>query len=105
MVRQITYFVFRPHRWTESIDAGYSYRCYAQRGCLSVCRSPAIVSCAKTAEPIDLPFGMGIQGDQRAIVLDDGPDRPNIRNTCPQRVRGSPDLEFFTVVRLMPRSG
>ena len=34
------------------------------------------VSCAKTAEPIEMPFGIWIQVGPRIYVLDGGPDRP-----------------------------
>jgi len=43
--------------------------------CLSVGWSVAIVSPAKTAEPIDMPFGMWTRVDQRNHVLDEGPDQ------------------------------
>jgi len=45
----------RPHRSTTyvGIDAAYSYRPSSV-----VCRSVTLVSPAKTAAPIDLPFGL-----------------------------------------------
>jgi len=50
------------------------------------------VSCAKTAEPIEMPFGIWIQVGPRIYVLDGGADRPMRRRnflaeTCP----GMPD--------------
>ena len=44
--------------------------------------SDTIVSCAQTAEWIEMPLNMGTRGDQRNIVLKFGPGRPNIRGTC-----------------------
>jgi len=45
--------------------------------CLSVCRSVAIVSPAKTAEPIEMSFGMWTRVARRNHVLDEGPDHHN----------------------------
>jgi len=42
----------------------------------SVCRSVTIVSPAKTAEPIEMWFGMQTQLGQRNHMLDRGPDTP-----------------------------
>ena len=40
--------------------------------CRSVCLSVTIVSPAKTAEPIEMPFGIWTRVDLRKHVLDDG---------------------------------
>ena len=42
--------------------------------CLSVAWSVATVSPAKTAELIEMPFGVWTRLDQRNHVLDEGPD-------------------------------
>jgi len=42
--------------------------------CLSVRRSVTIVNPAKTAEPIEMPFGMRTPLGARRHVLDEGPD-------------------------------
>jgi len=42
--------------------------------CLSVCLLDITVSCAKTEEPIEIPFGLWIQVDPRNHVLGGGPD-------------------------------
>jgi len=42
--------------------------------CLSVGRSVPIFSAAKTAEPIEMPFGVWIQIGPRNHVPDGGPD-------------------------------
>jgi len=43
---------------------------------LSVCRSVTLVSPAKTAGPIEMPFGLRIRVCPRNHVLDGGPDPP-----------------------------
>ena len=62
---------------------------------VAVCRSVTTVSCAQTAERIEMKFGMGTRGDPRHIVLKFGPDRPKIRGTCPRRGRVPFGLEIF----------
>jgi len=49
--------IIRPHRSTTYVDVPYRYR-RSSVVCRSVCRSVTIVSPAKTAEPIDIPFGL-----------------------------------------------
>jgi len=44
--------------------------------CLSVCRSVTLVSPAKTAGLIEMPFGLKTQVCPRNHVLDGGPDLP-----------------------------
>ena len=65
--------IVRPHRNTTHIDAGYCYRqsCVI---CLSVGRSVChtVVSPAKNAEPIEMPFGLWTRMDPRNHVLDGG---------------------------------
>jgi len=39
------------------VDAAYCYR-RSSVVCMSVCQSVTIVSCAQTAEPIEMPFGL-----------------------------------------------
>jgi len=53
MFTPYTTTVVRPHRSTTYVDAAYSYRPSSV-----VCRSVTLVSPAKTAAPIDLPFGL-----------------------------------------------
>jgi len=53
------------------IDAAYCYR----RSSV-VCRSVTIVSPAKTAEPIEIPFGVWTRLGLGNHVLDGGPDSP-----------------------------
>jgi len=55
--------IIRPHRSTAYVDAGYCYRpsiawSVGLLVCLSVCRFVTVVSSAKTAEPIGMPFGL-----------------------------------------------
>jgi len=53
--------IITPHRSTTYVDAAYSYRpssVVCRSVCLSVCRSVTLVSPAKTAAPIELPFGL-----------------------------------------------
>jgi len=46
-------FIIRPHRSTTYVDATY---CYIPSSV--VCRSVTVLSPAKTAEPIEVPFGL-----------------------------------------------
>jgi len=50
--------IIRPHRSTRPtyVDAAYCYR-RSSVVCRSVCQSVTIVRPAKTAEPIEMPFG------------------------------------------------
>ena len=63
--------------------------------CRSVCLSVTTVSCAQTAERIEMKFGMGTPGDPSNIVLKFGRGRPNIRGTCPRRGSVPFGLEIF----------
>ena len=67
--------IFRPHRSTTYVDAVYCYR-LSSVVCRSVCRSVTVVSPAKTAHPIKMPFGLRTWVVPRNHVLDVGPDRP-----------------------------
>jgi len=49
----LTTVIIRPHRSTTYVDTAYSYRSSSV-----VCRSVTLVSPAKTAAPIELPFGL-----------------------------------------------
>ena len=53
--------VFRPHRSTAYVDAAYCYRrssVVPLSVCRSVSQSVTIVNPAKTAEPMEMPFGV-----------------------------------------------
>ena len=69
--------VIRPHRSTTYVDAAYSYRPSSV-----VCRSVTLVSPAKTAAPIELPFGLRTWVGPGSHVLDGGPDPPMGRGKC-----------------------
>jgi len=66
--------IIRPHRSTTYVDAAYCYR-PSSVVCPSVCRSLSmsvtLVIPAKTAEPIEMPFGLRSDGPR-----DGGPDPP-----------------------------
>ena len=64
--------LFRPHRSTAFIDAAHCYR----QSSVSVCLSVAIVSPAKMAKLIKIPFGLRAQVGPGNHVLDGGPDPP-----------------------------
>ena len=51
-------FIIRLQRRTTYVDAAYCYRPRSVVGRLSVCLSVTVVSPAKTAEPIEMPFGL-----------------------------------------------
>jgi len=57
--------IIRPHRRTTYVDAAYCYR----RSSV-VCQSPTLVSPAKTAEPIEMPFGLRTRVVPSNHVLD-----------------------------------
>jgi len=64
--------------------------CYRQSSvvCLSVCLSVTIVSPAKTAEPIEMPFGIWIRVGSRKHVLDRDEHWRNLTNTIEPSVCG-----------------
>ena len=64
----IAFPIFRPHRRTRYVDAAYYYR-PSSVVCLNVGRSVTAVSLAKTAEPIEMPFGIWTRVSPRNHVL------------------------------------
>jgi len=60
---------FRPHRSTTYVDAAYCYR-PSILVCRLVCLSVTLVSPAKTAAPVEVPFGLRTWVDPRNHVLD-----------------------------------
>jgi len=84
------------HRSTTYVDAAYCYRpssVVCRSVCLSVylsvCRSVTLVSPAKTAAPIEMPFGLTTRVGPENHVLDGGPDPPMGRGNFEGR-RGVP---------------
>jgi len=67
----VCFTIIRPHRSTMYVDAAYCYRPSSV-----VCRSVTLVSPAKTAAPIELPFGLRTWVGPGNHVLDGGPDPP-----------------------------
>ena len=65
--------IIRPHRSTTYVDAAYSYR-PSSVVCRSVCHT--IVSPAKTAAPIEVPFGLRTWVGPGKQVLDGRLDPP-----------------------------
>ena len=63
--------IIRPHRITTYIDAAYCYR-----PSRVVCRSVTLVSPAKIAAPIEMPFGLWTWVGPRNHALDGRPDHP-----------------------------
>jgi len=61
--------ILRLHRSTAYIDAACCY-CPSSVVCRSVCRSVTLASPAKTAAPIEMPFGLRTQVSPRNHVLD-----------------------------------
>jgi len=68
-------YIFRLHRSTTYVDAAYSYR-PSSMVCRSVGLSVTLVRRAKTAAPIELPFGLRTLVGPGNHVLDGGPDPP-----------------------------
>ena len=54
---EVSPIIIRPYRSTAYVDATYCYR-RSSVACRSVCQSVMAVSPAKTAEPIEMPFGI-----------------------------------------------
>ena len=78
--------IFRPHRLHAAGDAAYCYRCRTYRG-LCVCVLGTQVRCAKTAGPIETPFGELIHVGSRDHCITRSPDPPwkwhILGRTCP----------------------
>ena len=68
--------ISRPHRSTINIDAAYCYRPSSDLVCRSVGLSVCQCSPAKTAQPIEMSFGLRIRVGPRNHVLDGGLDLP-----------------------------
>jgi len=60
------------HHHTAHVDAAYCYRLVAW----SVGLSLTVVSCAKTAEPTEMPFGLWAWMGPQNHILDGGSDSP-----------------------------
>ena len=69
---------FRPHR--SYVDAAYCNR-PSSVVCPSVGLSVTIVNSAKTAEPIEMSFGVWTRVGPRKHVLDGGADWRSLANT------------------------
>jgi len=68
VIRQIVVIIIiRPHRSTKYVDATY---CYKRSSVVSV----TIMRTAKTAEPIEMPFGVWTRVGSGNRVLDGDPD-------------------------------
>ena len=65
--RRLQMILFRSHHGTAYVDAAYSYR-PSNAICLLGCLSVTIVSPAKTAEPIELPFGLWTHGPKEPCI-------------------------------------
>jgi len=65
-----------------------------------VCLSVTIVSPAKSAEPIEIPFGLWIRVRPRNHVLDGGPDQPCEGAILRAGERGGPLQSIGTVCTL-----
>jgi len=75
----IIMIIIRPHRSTTYVDVVYCYRpssVVCRSVCLWVCWSVTLVSPAKMAEPIEMPFGLRTRVGPENHVLDGGPDPP-----------------------------
>jgi len=66
--------------------------------CRSVCRSVTLVSPAKTAEPIKMPFGSGTRVGPGNHVLDWGPDPPMGRDNF-EGEKGRPIVKYGDTLR------
>jgi len=67
--------IIRPHRSITYVDAACCYQS-SSLVCRSVCLSVTLVSPAKTAAPIEMPFGLRTWMGPGNHVLDGCPDPP-----------------------------
>jgi len=76
--RCIIWTVIGSHRSTTYVDAAYCNIGWSvgRSICRCVCRSVTLVSRAKTAIPIEMPFGLRTRVGPGNHVLDGGPDPP-----------------------------
>jgi len=65
--------------------------------CLSVCLSDILMSCAKTDEPIEMPFGMWSRVGPTNQALGGGPDPPRIPLGNSAILRCGLSSEFLTI--------
>jgi len=56
--------------WTKLKDAASCYRCSVVRLCVCVCLLVTTMSCAKTSEPIEMPFVLWIRVDHRCTWVE-----------------------------------
>ena len=87
VIYHIIIIIIRPHRSTTYIEAAYCYR-PSSMVCQSVCHTS--VSPAKTAAPIEMPFGLRTRVGPRNHVLDGGPDPPPWEGANLRGERGVP---------------
>ena len=81
---------------SDRIEAGHSYRrCYTLSFCVSVCVSAMTVSCAQTAEPIELKFCTETRMFPGPIPLEFGVDTPKGGGTPPNV--SIMDLQFLVI--------
>ena len=66
---KLVYYYYQPHRSTTYVDAAYCYQPSSV-----ICRSVTLVSPAKTAESIEMPFGLWARMGPRNHVLDGVPE-------------------------------
>jgi len=67
--------IIRSHRSTTYVDVVYCYR-PSSVVCRTVCQSVTLVSPAKIAAPIEMPFGLRTRVSPGNHVLDGVPDPP-----------------------------
>jgi len=95
--------IIRPHRSTTYVDAAYSYR-PSSVVCRSVGLSVTLVSPAKTAAPIELPFGLRTWVGPRNHVLDGGPD-PSMGMDKFWGENGRPIVKYGDTLRSSKKDG
>ena len=86
--------IIRPHHRTTFIDAAYCYTwsgVVCRSASLSVCLSVTLVSPAKTAEPIEMSFGLWTRVGPRNRVLD-GVQIPPCEGAI---LRGQPIVKYW----------
>ena len=84
----IIIIIIKLHRSTTYVDSAYCYRPSSV-----VCRSVTLVSPTKTAEPLEMPFGLRSRVGPRNHVLDGGQHLPIVRGNF-EGEKGRPIVKY-----------
>jgi len=95
----ILMFVFQAASHAEHENAAYCYRCCVV--CVSQCLSDTTRSPTKTAEPIQLPFGMWTRIDTKKACISRGSGSPTGTDTFGRLARACPHLPAVDALNIL----